>query len=596
MPLDVYNRKIKEFEVLIGSQKKKITGITASRIIAFSVLLLIIALTIYFSKFSILFGAIIPVILFGYLLKLHSKEKTILNILEIKKRINEEEIACIQGDYSHFGNGNEFIDNQHSYSHDIDLFGNKSLFQYLNRTTSHTSEKNLAKLLSSYETNNEEIINRQKATLELSQKLEWRHNFRANGIHFRSEETEIRNLLNWKAENIPLFENKTKWKIILAVVPILMIASIILASYSLIPVSVLIFILCIPMGITGKFIKIVNTQHKNISQYLSVLSQQKILTDCIETEEFEAEKLNSIKSKLTHNNKSASAEINKLTKITEQIDNRSNPVFAILMNILMLWDLNYLFKLKEWLLSNSDEMKDWFEAVNEMETVCSLGNYHFNNPTNTFPELDANTILSTQNLAHPLLNSTSRIANDITIDELQNFTIITGANMAGKSTFLRAVGVNLILAMSGASVCASKFRFTPIPLFSSMRTTDSLSENESYFYSELKRLQLIVNKLKAGEKLFIILDEILKGTNSKDKAEGSKSFVKQLINYQTSGIIATHDLSLCSLKDDFPTQIVNSYFDVEIENDELIFDYKLKQGICSNMNAQFLMKKMGVTN
>jgi DNA mismatch repair ATPase MutS len=195
-----------------------------------------------------------------------------------------------------------------------------------------------------------------------------------------------------------------------------------------------------------------------------------------------------------------------------------------------------------------------------------------------------------------LLNNKTRVVNNFELDNLQKFTIITGANMAGKSTFLRAIGVNLILAMSGASVSATKFSFTPLPLFSSMRTADSLSENESYFYSELKRLQLIVNKLKSGEKLFIILDEILKGTNSKDKAEGSKKFVQQLINYKTAGIIATHDLSLCSLKNDFPSQIENSYFDVEIENDNLIFDYKLKPGICSNMNAQFLMKKMGITN
>jgi DNA mismatch repair ATPase MutS len=358
----------------------------------------------------------------------------------------------------------------------------------------------------------------------------------------------------------------------------------------------LVFILLIPLGITSKYLKIINTQHKNIGHYLSVLSQHEILSQCIENEEFKSEKLNLIKSKLKSNNKSASIEIGKLTKITEQIDNRSNPVFAILMNALMLWDLNYLFKLKEWLNSNSEEMKSWFEAVYKMETVTSLGNFHFNNPANIFPEINKNIVLSAENLAHPLLNQESRIANNFELDSLQKFTIITGANMAGKSTFLRAVGVNLILAMSGTSVCATKFSFSPTPLFSSMRTTDSLSENESYFYSELKRLQLIVEKLKSGERLFIILDEILKGTNSKDKAEGSKSFVKQLINYQTAGIIATHDLSLCSLKDDFSSQIENSYFDVEIENDNLIFDYKLKSGICSNMNAQFLMKKMGITN
>jgi DNA mismatch repair ATPase MutS len=476
------------------------------------------------------------------------------------------------------------------------LFGEKSLFQYLNRTTSFHSEEQLADLLLNFETDKIEIKNRQKATQELATKIDWRQNFRANGLHFKSNESEIEELLNWKAKEIPVFENKAIWRALLILIPIISIMSIILASYSIIPSSLLVFILFIPLGITGKHLKIINTQHKNIGNYLSVLSQHQVLSHCIENKEFVSEKLNLIKSKLKTNNKSASIEIGKLTKITEQIDNRSNPVFAILMNVLMLWDLNYLFKLKEWLSSNSEEIKNWFEAVYEMETVSSLGNFHFNNPTNTFPEMDKDIVLSAENLAHPLLNNKTRVVNNFELDNLQKFTIITGANMAGKSTFLRAIGVNLILAMSGASVSATKFSFTPLPLFSSMRTADSLSENESYFYSELKRLQLIVNKLKSGEKLFIILDEILKGTNSKDKAEGSKKFVQQLINYKTAGIIATHDLSLCSLKNDFPSQIENSYFDVEIENDNLIFDYKLKPGICSNMNAQFLMKKMGITN
>ena len=596
MQLGIYHNNINHLNDLIIEQKKKLSGIMISRIATFIALIILITFTIYFGNFNVLFGTVIPVILFGFLVKLNSREKTYLSILEKKKKINEDEISCIQGDYSNYGNGNHFINSQHNYSHDIDLFGEKSLFQYLNRTTSSNSEEKLAELLLNFETDKTEIKNRQKATQELATKIDWRQNFRANGLHFKSNESEIEKLLNWKAKEIPVFENKAIWRALLILIPIISIISIILASYFIIPSSLLVFILFIPLGITGNYLKTINTQHKNIGNYLSVLSQHKVLSHCIENEEFESEKLNLIKSKLKTNNKSASIEIGKLTKITEQIDNRSNPVFAILMNVLMLWDLNYLFKLKEWLSSNSEEIKNWFEAVYEMETVSSLGNFHFNNPTNTFPEMNQEILLSAENLAHPLLNNQSRIVNNFELDNLQKFTIITGANMAGKSTFLRAVGVNLILAMSGASVCATQFSFTPLPLFSSMRTTDSLSENESYFYSELKRLQLIVNKLKSGENLFIILDEILKGTNSKDKAEGSKSFVQQLINYQTAGIIATHDLSLCSLKDDFPSQIENSYFDVEIENDNLIFDYKLKPGICSNMNAQFLMKKMGITN
>ncbi|MEN8928927.1 MAG: DNA mismatch repair protein MutS [Flavobacteriales bacterium] len=596
MPEAIYLSNIEVLSTLIEEQKKKLSGIMISRILAFFVLMGVVGLTIYLSNLVVLWGTLLPLIVFGYLVKLNAREKTHLAILRIKKEINEKEIACIQGDYSNFGNGNEFINSQHNYSHDIDLFGKKSLFQHLNRTTSRSSEKKLAKILLNFETDAIEIENRQQATKEIAIKLEWRQQFAANGINYSTKENEIEQLLNWNADEIPIFEKILIWKLILGLVPAVIFGAILLAYYSVIPISVLIFIFFIPLLITGRHIKLVNEQHKKIGSYLAVLAQHQHLANCIEEEEFESVKLKVLKAKLTNNQKSASNEIGKLNKITEQIDNRSNPIFAILMNILVLWDLNYLFKLKEWLLQNSEDIKSWFDAVHEMETITSLGNFHYNNPLNIFPQLGKDTIISAKDLAHPLLKTDARIANDFDIDDLQKFTIITGANMAGKSTFLRAVGTNLILAMAGSSVCASAFRFTPLPLFSSMRTSDSLSENESYFYSELKRLQLIVNKLKDGQQLFIILDEILKGTNSKDKAEGSKSFVQQLIKYKTAGIIATHDLSLCSLKDDFPSQIDNSYFDVEIENDELIFDYKLKSGICSNMNAQFLMKKMGITN
>jgi DNA mismatch repair ATPase MutS len=164
--------------------------------------------------------------------------------------------------------------------------------------------------------------------------------------------------------------------------------------------------------------------------------------------------------------------------------------------------------------------------------------------------------------------------------------------MAGKSTFLRTISLSVVMANIGLPVCANSFKYKPVKLITSMRTSDSLAENESYFYSELKRLKLIVDTVKTDD-YFIVLDEILKGTNSKDKASGSKKFVEKLVTLNTTGIIATHDVSLCELENDFK-EIKNFFFDAKISNNELSFDYLFKKGVCENMNASFLLKKMKI--
>jgi DNA mismatch repair ATPase MutS len=167
--------------------------------------------------------------------------------------------------------------------------------------------------------------------------------------------------------------------------------------------------------------------------------------------------------------------------------------------------------------------------------------------------------------------------------------------MAGKSTFLRTVGVNMILALCGSSVCANKFKISPIELHTSIRTSDSVQKNESYFYAELKRLKVIIDRMKNGEKLFVIIDEMLRGTNSKDKHYGSQALIEQLIRLNGSGLLATHDIALGELAEKYPDNVRNFRFEVEIKNNELVFDYKLKNGISQNLNATFLMKKMGIT-
>ena len=226
--------------------------------------------------------------------------------------------------------------------------------------------------------------------------------------------------------------------------------------------------------------------------------------------------------------------------------------------------------------------------------IC-FGNFSYNNSNYTFPEIsDAEFYLSIKEGGHPLLYKDQRINNDFSVTDLKKITIVTGANMAGKSTFLRTIGVNMVLGMTGSPVCAEKFVFSPIEIFTSVRTNDSLHKNESYFYAELMRLKKITDTLKSGKKLFIILDEMLKGTNSKDKHIGSYALIEQLIKLNASGLAATHDIQLGKLAEKYPNNISNKRFEVEIINDELVFDYKLKDGISQNLNASFLMKKYGI--
>ena len=266
------------------------------------------------------------------------------------------------------------------------------------------------------------------------------------------------------------------------------------------------------------------------------------------------------------------------------------------MNYFFLWDILQSRRLDRWRGIYKDYLEKWFETLSCFDALNSLACFSFNNPGFIFPEpVDTAFVLKAEDCGHPLILEDSRINNPIGLEGWKQFIIVTGANMAGKSTYLRTVAVNFILAMTGAPVCASKFVFSPAEIFTSIRTRDNLLQNESYFFAELKRLKAIIDELDSGTQLFIILDEILKGTNSKDKQMGSLALLKQLIRYNATGLIATHDLSLGSLIEEFPENIRNKRFEVEIENDNLVFDYTLKDGISRNLNATFLMKKMGIT-
>ncbi|RZJ52407.1 MAG: DNA mismatch repair protein, partial [Flavobacterium sp.] len=229
--------------------------------------------------------------------------------------------------------------------------------------------------------------------------------------------------------------------------------------------------------------------------------------------------------------------------------------------------------------------------IGEIEALGSLGNLYYNNPDFTFPEMNSENKISFTNLAHPLLKRDVRVGNDV--DFSPPFMVLTGSNMSGKSTFLRSLGINMVLAGIGAPVCASSATVHPMPVLVSMRLSDSLSDSESYFFAEIKRLKQIMDALE-GQKAFVLLDEILRGTNSDDKRTGTIEVVKKMVARNAIGAIATHDIEVCNTTYDYPQDLVNQCFEVQIINNELYFDYTLREGVCKNKSATFLMEKMGV--
>ena len=281
-----------------------------------------------------------------------------------------------------------------------------------------------------------------------------------------------------------------------------------------------------------------------------------------------------------------------------QLDVRYN-AFAFLLEISVVWDLQQAYRLDLWKQAHHNQLLTWFAALGELEALVSLGNLHLNEPTWAFPTVQPERHLVATALGHPLLAATKRVTNQIDLPTDGHMHLVTGSNMAGKSTWLRTVGTNIVLALAGAPVCATRLQLPQLQVYTSMRTQDALHESTSSFYAELKRLKFIIEAVEdpaktGGRPVFFLLDEILKGTNSRDRHAGSKALIRQLIASRGAGIIATHDLELGELAAEANGQIENWAIEVAIQDGQLFFDYQLKPGVSQSFNATLLMQQMGI--
>ncbi len=518
-------------------------------------------------------------------------------------KLYRDEFSALKGDYSSFDAGKEFTDPQHPFSNDLDLFGQESVFQMLNRNFSKAGKIFLASVLKTLEKEKNTIRIRQKAIEELSKNPKWLTHFRALGVLAFSKDSSFSADPNKLAETLPEWINRQSifknslFKYLQYILPTLSLLVFVLYLLTLVSSTVFILYIVVSLAFTSFYAKQINQQHQELSKQSDTLFRFQKLISHIEKAEFKSEGLQKIQKDFYCEAETASRALKNLARITQAFDTRLNIFAWLILNYFLLWDIRQSIRLEKWKNTYKMLPNKVFSAIAEMEMLAGLSAFSYNRSDLIFPEIiDEGFCVEGKGIAHPLMQEDSRVANDVLFPSTKQFHVITGANMAGKSTYLRTVGVNLILSLSGAPVCAKEFKTSVLQPFTSIKTSDSLSNNESYFYAELLRLQRIIEALKTGQSYFIILDEILKGTNSKDKEQGSKALVKQLIGLNAAGIIATHDLKLAELSNSFPENVKTACFEVEIENEQLVFDYKLRAGVSQNLNATFLMKKMGISS
>ncbi|MEZ5000315.1 MAG: DNA mismatch repair protein MutS [Bacteroidales bacterium] len=435
---------------------------------------------------------------------------------------------------------------------------------------------------------------RAEAIRELSAQVHWRQKFTALGRMDRAGKEERERLDNWLSGE-PAFSNEKLAWVISIVLPVMSVAMLLMGIVKLLPYSLFIITFLVNLGVLSLYLKRINGVHSLVSRQYNSLITIKSLIEHITANQFESGYLLDIKRNMTERQVKAIATIDDLAGIIKGFDVRLNMIMGVILNGILLWDIWSVLRLEKWKRSVKVFIPGWFDDLARADALVSLANYAFNNPGFIYPvDSEGDIPVMAEGMGHPLIRRDVRVVNDFTIGHTGEIVIITGANMAGKSTFLRTVAVNLVLAMAGAPVCAMRFSFSPLSIFSSMRTSDSLSENESYFYAELKRLKRLKERIEKGEKLFFILDEILKGTNSKDKSEGSRLFIEKIISYNATGIIATHDTSLGDLELSHPGTVRNLCFEISIEGDTVSFDYLLHPGITTRMNAAILMRQQGI--
>ena len=521
--------------------------------------------------------ALCLIIGFFALIVKHKNIATQRAIAKATIKINEQEIAFLSQRVFPADNGTAFQVENHPYAYDLDVLGEQSLYHYLNRTHTFLGRKLLAERL--LVPNRSAIEEQQKEIKKLTPELAWRQRFMAHASQIDDSASLYQRLQQWATgAAAPLHKGIVLYSII---APILLVVALVIGygfGYQLLQ-SVGKLLLTLNMLVFFSFIGKMSKEKLGFEHTYAMLYAFK---ECIAQ----------VEAHFPEKNKQASTHIAQLSRLLDDLDSVSNILVSIPLNIFSFYHLHRYRALLQWKQTYGTHIAQWLETVATTEVLCSFANFAYNNPHFVYPTFNHQYRISFEDVGHPLIAENERITNNITLDEA-HFVILTGSNMSGKSTFLRTLGVNMLLAQVGLPVCAREAAIHPLPLLVSMRLSDSLSDGKSYFFAEINRIEQIMTALKR-ERCMVLLDEILRGTNSEDKQYGTIKIIERLLSLKAIGIVATHDIEVCKTADRYPEQLQNKCFESYIHEGELSFDYKLHEGICQNKNATFLMEKLGI--
>lgn len=588
----IFERRQKRYEEIEARYEKKYIVYSRLRVVIF--VLGAVAAVFYANErngTAVAICVAVFTLLFLLVVKRHNLIAYRRDISRILKEINEQESLRLMLKLDGFDGGEEFRVKNHPYDIDLDIFGRNSIFQLIDRTVTFSGRETLARYLGR-RSPTEFIRERQETVKELTGEIDWRQDFAASGLVFKSRQIDRAGLQKWLAD-APAIKSMEHYGAVAFAMRVVMAAAIAAILSGLIQWSWAFLPLLVNIGLLVKFGRQTQEVYNQTGKSYAILKSASRLIRKAETAKFQTRGWRRFAGQFSAGLKRASIEIGKLGRILEGFDARNGSMYHIL-NPIFLLDLLWLFRAERWRRENGALVERWFGALGEIETICSIAGFAFAYPDNAFPEISEKPhVLQAEGMGHPLIASGKRVVNDFEFTAEKQITLVTGSNMSGKSTFLRTVGVNVALALMGAPVCARRFAVSNIDLFTSMRTQDNLVENVSSFYAELSRIRQLLEMLKGGEPVMFMLDELLKGTNSRDRHRGAIALIRQLAKMNASGFVSTHDLELARLEEMEP-QVKNYSFESALENDQLVFDYKIRRGAAESFNASILMEKIGI--
>lgn len=592
----LYKEQIAALAQSIGSLRAKSRVFVMAEVLSFAVSIGFAVLFTVLDDASWTLGVALCVLfLYFYIRNLDTKnDRKIADALALKL-VYEKEVAYQTGDYTKFDAGERYLQPTHPFTFDLDVFGQGSLFQRINRTISSGGSDYLAESLSgkweSLPTTEllKHIEQRVEAIGELAKNEPFLSQFKAQGAEKPIDTAAVKEAFgSIHALQIPSYFGNPTFRTLLYANLVGFYLSIFLSIGNFVPAFLPlwwgIFNFFLATFCTHKYIKLVN---EAISKLKDQVRGYVNMASLIEKQSFTAAHLCELKANLS----GAMASFGQLERILQKIDNRSNEIGIVLFNCFGLLDITIIRHFLRWQRTYEPITDQWIGASSIFDALVSMATFRLNEDKAEEATVvgDNEVSYKARSIYHPFLGEKA-VRNNFDIQN-HEYYIITGANMAGKSTFLRTLGVNYILAMNGLPVFAEEMRVSVFRLFTNMRTTDDLTHGISYFNAELLRLKQLIASLDPNVPSLIILDEILKGTNSLDKLNGSRLFLEYISERNVTGVIATHDLELSKLEDENPQRFHNYSFEIELGTD-VTYTYKIGRGVARNQNATFLLKQI----